>query len=148
MASHQTGLIRILMVLGSAALLLGMLTNNGHAGEDALLSRLSAASAELESHPDFSHAHAENGSLVLTYADASVELLSLSGSLDVFRSDVHYAWKSGGDVYFITGGAVDDVWGYVLTRDRTLSLGEIKTLEATAYTPPGYRCYAFSTLKE
>ena len=148
MAIHHTGLIRILMVLGSAVLLLGMITNNGHAGEEALLSRLSAASAELDAHPDFVHAHAENNSLVLTYADASVELLTLSGSLDVFRSDVIWAWKSGGDLYFITGGAVDDVWGYVLTRDRTLSLGDVKTLEATAWSPPGYRSYAFSTLKE
>ena len=109
MASHHTGLFRILLVLGSAALLAGMLTNNGHAGEEALLTRLSAASAELDAYPDFSHAHVENGSLILTYRDASVELLSLSGSLGVFRSDVQYAWKSGGDVYFITGGAVDDV---------------------------------------
>lgn len=50
--------------------------------------------------------------------------------------------KSGNDVYFITSGALDDEWGYVITGDEAVCMEGLRTLERV-----GGSVYRFSTRK-
>ena len=50
--------------------------------------------------------------------------------------------KTGDDVFFITAGAVDDEWGYVLTGDGSVCMDGLVTLERV-----GNGVFRFSTRK-
>ena len=50
--------------------------------------------------------------------------------------------KSGDDVFFITDGAVDDEWGYVITGDDAVCMEGLWQLERV-----GGSVYRFSTMK-
>lgn len=50
--------------------------------------------------------------------------------------------KSGDDVFFITSGAVDDAWGYVISGDSAVCMDGLWHLDRVAGT-----VYRFSTMK-
>ena len=50
--------------------------------------------------------------------------------------------KAGDDVFFVTGGAVDDEWGYVITGDSAVGMNGLWQLERV----DGH-VYRFSTRK-
>lgn len=50
--------------------------------------------------------------------------------------------KSGDDVFFTTGGAVDDEWGYVITGDEAVCMAGLWQLDRV-----GGSVYRFSTMK-
>ena len=118
--------------------------------EMALLQELDAAHEVLVAQPDFIRMKAEGEWVRLYMTDGTEQAIGLPVDL-IARSMLPWGhpfrlvggWKCGDDVFFITGGAVDDCWGYVLSADAEVSLDGLNTLRRV-----GWNAWYFSTMAE
>lgn len=95
--------------------------------------------------PDFDRLSAQpDGSFLLhKYGEPDQSAVLPEDIAEMLRErDVLHLRKSGDDVFFTTGGAVDDEWGYVITGDDAVSMDGLWHLERV-----GGNVYAFSTRK-
>lgn len=95
--------------------------------------------------PDFDWVSAQpDGSFVLhKYGEPDQSAVLLEEIAEMLRErDVLHLRKSGDDVFFTTGGAADDEWGYVITGDDAVSMDGLWHLERV-----GGNVYEFSTMK-
>ena len=75
--------------------------------------------------PDFDWLSIQPDSTFLLhkYGEADQSAALPEAIADMLRErDVLGMRKSGDDVFFITGGAVDDAWGYVITEDAAVCM--------------------------
>ena len=130
----------------------GIIRECRESAEEALVRDLNAAYDALAAQPDFIRMRAEEGLLSLTLADGTVLQIPADAALlgrfsrpwpDAFR--LIGGWKSGDDVYFITGGAVDDRWGYVLSGDDAIGTQGLMHLRRVL---SGGGAWYFSTMAE
>lgn len=118
--------------------------------EMAFLRELRTAHEAFAAQPDFVRMKVEGEWVRLYLADGTEQVVSLPVDL-LTRSMLPWwhpfrlagGWKCGDDVFFITGGAVDDCWGYVLSADAEISLEGLNVLRRVG----GYAWY-FSTMAE
>ena len=95
--------------------------------------------------PDFDRLSAQpDGSFLLhKYGEPDQSAVLPEAIAEMLRErDVLHLRKSGDDVFFTTGGAVDDEWGYVITGDDAVFMDGLWHLERV-----GGNVYAFSTRK-
>lgn len=145
MTAHA-GRPRILLVTLAAMLLIGMAVNVAFSGGvDGRESRLITAYETLRELPEFVGVTIETDRLALRHADGSVQLIELSGSLEVFRDGVSDAWLCGGDVYFVLGGMGSDRWGYALSADDALCLEGLRNVKLVHHGTPNV--YEFQTAR-
>lgn len=128
-SQKQTGILRILLVLGGLWLLIGMIGTKVQASQESILPRLTTAFSALQPYPDFTHTTLHHSDLTLHYPDGTVEVLPAEGSLSVMADGVTFAWKSGGDVFFVLSGEGEPLRGYVISADASVSMAGITRLE-------------------
>lgn len=95
--------------------------------------------------PDFDWVSAQpDGSFLLhKYGEPDQSAVLPEDIAEMLRErDVLHLRKSGDDVFFTTGGAADDEWGYVITGDDAVSMDGLWHLERV-----GGNVYEFSTMK-
>lgn len=95
--------------------------------------------------PDFDWVSAQpDGSFLLHQYGATDQPAVLSEDIAgmLQKRDLLGLRKSGDDVFFITGGAVDDEWGYVISGDDSVCVEGLWHLDRI-----GGNVYAFSTRK-
>ena len=81
----------------------------------------------LIAYTDFDLVRYERGNVVLTGKENQrIEFEIPLGWKDLFERDIHYAFKENDDIYFVTGGGVDDVCGVLLSADNRIDSNEIK----------------------
>ena len=140
----QSGRPHILLVALATLLLIGMVTNAAlSGGVDDREKRLITAYETLRELPEFIGAAVEEGRLLLRHEDGSVQMVELSGSLEVFREGVADAWQCGGDVYFVLGGVGKDRWGYAISADDALCLENLRNVKLLRHGTPNV--YEFQT---
>lgn len=141
----------ILALLLALVLMAGLIVQEWRESEEmALLQELHTAHEELFAQPDFTRMKAEGEWVRLYLADGTEKVISLPVDL-LARSILPWwhpfrlsgGWKCGDDVFFITGGAVDDCWGYVLSADAEVSLEGLNVLRRV-----GGNAWYFSTMAE
>ena len=126
----QTDRPHILLVMLATVLLVGMVTNAAlSGGVDGREIRLITAYETLRELPEFVGVSMQENRLALRHADGSVQLIELSGSLEVFRDGVVDAWQCGGDVYFVMGGIGGNRWGYAMSADDALCLEHLRNVK-------------------
>ena len=84
-----------------------------------------SAYSSLAELPDFDwvSAQPDGGFLLHKYGESDQSAVLPEAIADMLRErDVLGMRKSGDDVFFITGGAVDDAWGYVITEDAAVCM--------------------------
>ena len=116
----------------------------------AFLRDLYAAHEVLAAQPDFVRMKAEGEWVRLYLADGTEQAVGLP-SESLARSLLPWwhpfrllgGWKSGDDVFFITGGAADDCWGYVVSADDAVCMEGLHVLRRE-----GGRVWYFSTMAE
>ena len=59
-------------------------------------------------------------------------------------ADVKNIFKRNGDVYYVTNGFLDDIRGYVISKDFVIDMTELGKLERIL-TPCKYHMYRFSS---
>lgn len=104
-----------------------------------------AAYPALAELPDFDRLSAQpDGSFLLhKYGEPDQSAMLPEDMAEMLRErDVLHLRKSGDDVFFTTGGAVDDEWGYVITGDDAVFMEGLWHLDRV-----GGNVYAFSTRK-
>lgn len=104
-----------------------------------------SAYSSLAELPDFDWLSAQpDGSFLLhKYGEADqVAILPESIATMLRERDLLGLRKSGDDVFFTTGGAVDDEWGYVITGDEAVCMEGLWHLDRV-----GDSVYRFSTMK-
>lgn len=150
-------MLRWKRVLGVLALLLvvvlcaGVLIRQWRTGAEAeLLQELYAAHQVLVQQPDFIRMKAEGEWLRLILTDGTERMIgSPTDMLSRFMLPWPHpyrlvgGWKSGDDVFFMTGGAVDDCWGYVVSEDMEIPMDGLHILRRV-----GGDVYYFSTMAE
>lgn len=95
--------------------------------------------------PDFDRLSAQpDGSFLLhKYGEPDQSAVLPEAIAEMLRErDVLHLRKSGDDVFFTTGGAVDDEWGYVITGDDSVCMEGLWQLDKV-----GGSVYKFSTMK-
>ena len=95
--------------------------------------------------PDFDWLSIQPDSTFLLhkYGEADQSAALPEAIADMLRErDVLGMRKSGDDVFFITGGAVDDAWGYVITEDAAVCMEELWHVDRISGS-----VYRFSTRK-
>lgn len=95
--------------------------------------------------PDFDRLSAQpDGSFLLhKYGEPDQSAVLPEDIAEMLRErDVLHLRKSGDDVFFTTGGAVDDEWGYVITGDDSVCMEGLWQLDKV-----GGSVYKFSTMK-
>lgn len=100
---------------------------------------------DLAALPDFEYVSAQDdGSYLLHSPDMPEQSAQLPQAIaDMLHDrDLLGLRKSGDDVFFITSGAVDDEWGYVITGDSAVCMDGLWHLERV----DGH-VYRFSTSK-
>ena len=119
-------------------------------GEQELLQTLGEAYPQLAACPDFTRMRPEEGGLRLYLTDGTEQVVPLPAEVMAHferpwwrRFRLLGGWKAGDDVYFITGGAVDDCWGYVVSGDASVGTEGLNVLRRAG----GHVCY-FSTMAE
>lgn len=133
----QTDRPHILLVVLATVLLVGMVTNAAlSGGVDGRESRLITAYETLRELPEFVGVSMQENRLALRHADGSVQLVELSGSLEVFRDGVADAWQCGGDVYFVLGGIGGNRWGYAMSADDALCLEHLRNVKLVHHGSP------------
>lgn len=140
-----------IVLLASAWAVAALVIRDQHErGELDLLQELWAAYGILAERPDFIRMRPEGEWLRLYMQDGTELCVSVPKDFasrfdlpwhDAFR--LSGGWKQGDDVFFITGGAVDDCWGYVLTADDAVSMEGLHQLDRV-----GGGAFRFSTMKE
>ena len=104
-----------------------------------------AAYDDLAALPDFAYVSArDDGSFLLCSYDEPAQSATLPESIaDMLQDrDLLNLRKQGDDVFFITGGAVDDEWGYVISGDSAVCMNGLWHLDRV----DGHM-YRFSTKK-
>lgn len=140
----QTNRPHVVIVLLAAALLMGMGIRAAFSGgTDRREARLVTAYETLRGFADFTGVSVMEDRLALRRADGSVQLLELTGSLDVFRDLAADAWQCGDDVYFVLGGVGSDRWGYAFSADGSLCLDHLRSVEPVHLGSPNV--YQFQT---
>ena len=116
-----------------AAVLIG--TSLKAKAERALLHTLGGSYSLLAQQPDFTRMQPAEGGVLLTLTDGTELHVPMPAEFEALlrRGWLHPVgliggWKAGDDVYFITGGAVDDVWGYVFSGDDAVGLEGLHVL--------------------
>ena len=100
---------------------------------------------ELAALPDFAYVSPrDDGSFFLSSPDMPDQSAVLPETIaDMLHDrDLLGLRKAGDDVFFVTGGAVDDEWGYVITGDSAVGMNGLWQLERV----DGH-VYSFSTMK-
>lgn len=95
--------------------------------------------------PDFDRLSAQpDGSFLLhKYGEPDQSAVLPEAIAEMLRErDVLHLRKSGDDVFFTTGGAVDDEWGYVISADDSVCMEGLWQLDKV-----GGSVYKFSTMK-
>jgi hypothetical protein len=95
--------------------------------------------------PDFAYVSArDDGSFLLhNVGEADQSAVLPEAIADMLHDrDLLGLRKAGDDVFFVTGGAVDDEWGYVITGDSAVGMDGLWQLERV----DGH-VYRFSTMK-
>lgn len=95
--------------------------------------------------PDFDWLSAQpDGSFLLhKYGEPDQSAVLPEAIAEMLRErDVLHLRKSGDDVFFTTGGAVDDEWGYVISADDSVCMEGLWQLDKV-----GGSVYKFSTMK-
>ena len=146
-SQKSTGIFRIVLVLGGLWLLGSMISTKVQASQETILPSLSAAFTTLQPYPDFTHTTVHNGEITLHYPDGTVEVLEAAGSLAVMGDGVSYAWKTGGDVFFVISGEGEAVKGYVLSADASVSMAGVQRLEIVQEPVSGAQTFSFSGRK-
>ena len=146
-SQKNTGIFRILLVLGGLWLLGGMIGTKVQASRESILPRQTAAFTTLQPYPDFTHTTLHNGELTLHYPDGTVEVLPAAGSLGVWGDGVSYAWKTGGDVFFVISGENETPKGYVISADASVSMAGIERMEIVQEPVSGAQTFAFTGRK-
>lgn len=142
------GVIALLLVV---ALFAGVLIRQWRADAEAeLLQELYAAHQVLVQQPDFIRMKAEGEWLRLLLADGTERVIgSPTDMLSRFMRPWPHpyrlvgGWKNGDDVFFMTGGAVDDCWGYVVSESAEVPMDGLHVLRRV-----GGNVYYFSTMAE
>lgn len=104
-----------------------------------------AAYDDLAALPDFAYVSAQDDGSFLLHNDGEPDQ---SATLPEAIADMLHARdllglrKSGDDVFFITSGAVDDEWGYVISRDSAVDMDGLWHLDRV-----DGNVYRFSTMK-
>ena len=145
MSSQQhTGIFRILLVLGGLWLLGGMIGHKVQASQESILPSLTSAFTTLQPYPDFTHTTIHNAEITLHYPDGTVDVLPAAGSLGVMGEGVSFAWKTGGDVFFVTSGEGERVKGYVISADASVSMAGLERLEILQEPVHGAQTFSFT----
>ena len=94
--------------------------------------------------PDFTYITATEDCFLLCTPDTSSIAAQLPANItSMLRSrDLLGLRKTGDDVFFITGGAADDEWGYVITQDDAVSMDGLWHLDRV-----DRNIFSFSTMK-
>lgn len=104
-----------------------------------------SAYSPLAELPDFDwvSAQADGSFLLHKHGEPDLSAMLPEDVADMLRQrDLLGLRKSGDDVFFITGGAVDDEWGYVITGDDAVCMEGLWHLDRV-----GGSVYRFSTMK-
>lgn len=145
---------RVLIVLAlllALAFVTGLIVRDWRKSEEmALIQELYTAHEVLSAQPDFTRMKAEGEWVRLYLTDGTERAIGLPVDL-LARSMLAWwhpfrlagGWKCGDDVFFITGGAADDCWGYVISADSEVSLEGLNVLRRV-----GARAWYFSTMAE
>lgn len=104
-----------------------------------------AAYDDLAALPDFAYVSAQDDGSFLLHNDGEPDQSATlpQAIADMLHDrDLLGLRKSGDDVFFITSGAVDDAWGYVISGDSAVCMDGLWHLDRVAGT-----VYRFSTMK-
>ena len=140
----KKGVMWIAVSLIMIALLFVSITLHNHQTE-ALLCTLQATYPVLSSLPDFDWLSAQpDGSVLLhKYGEPDQPAILPEDIANMLRTRKLLSLrKTGDDVFFITGGAADDEWGYVITTDDTVHMEGLWHLDRIKN-----RVYHFSTMR-
>ena len=147
--SRYTPWIVVGAVLLVLAVMLAGSAMHREGGQD-LLQVLSGAYPRLAACPDFTRMSPADGGVCLTLTDGTeqyvpmpAEFTALFGRRWPHPFRLIYGWKAGDDVYFVTGGAVDDNWGYVVSGDAAVGTEGLHVLKRV-----GGNAWYFSTVAE
>ena len=140
----------VLFLLTAAGIISMILRDRHERDERSLLQELREAYVVLAEQPDFQRMQAEGEWLRLYLEDGTERCVSVPVDF-ASRFDLPWpnafrlcgGWKVGDDVFFITGGTVDDCWGYVLTADGAVSMEGLHQLARV-----GGGAFRFSTMSE
>ena len=116
---------RFLAVLFVAAFILASISLRSDPWLEADIRTWRSAYDDLAALPDFEYVSAqEDGSFLLHDYDKPARSATLPDAIaDMLHDrDLLGLRKRGDDVFFITGGAVDDEWGYVITGDEAVCM--------------------------
>ena len=134
----KKGVMWIAVSLIMIALLFVSITLHNHQTE-ALLCTLQATYPVLSSLPDFDWLSDQpDGSFLLhKYGEPDQSAALPEDIADMLRARTLLGLrKTGDDVFFITGGAADDEWGYVITTDEAVcmeGLWHLDRIDSHAY---------------
>ena len=126
-----------LVLLTGLALIAAVLIGSAirQEAEQALQHKLGGCYNLLAQQPDFTRMQPAAGGVLLTLTDGTElhvpmpeEFAALFGRGWLHPGGVIGGWKAGDDVYFITAGAVDDIWGYVFSGDDAVGLVGLNVL--------------------
>lgn len=147
---------RVWIAVGVAAvLLLGIawvagqiIREEKERGREILLQELMRMQDALADEPDFIRMKTDVDGLRLYMTDGTERLTDVPPEMlarfdrpwwDEYR--LAGGWKRGDDVFFITGGAVDDCWGYVISDDDGVCVDGLMQLQRA-----GGSAWYFSTM--
>ena len=94
--------------------------------------------------PDFTYVTAKEDGFLLCTPGMTSTVAQLPGNIAAMlrNRDLLNLRKTGDDVFFITSGAADDEWGYVITQDDAVSMEGLWHLDRV-----GSNIFSFSTMK-
>lgn len=103
----------------------------------------------LSEYPDFDSLRLENDKLAMRFDNNEKTTFEpVPDWAKPFSKDVIAAFKTDDDVYFIMGGAVDDIWGVLLSRDDRIASYEVKRSHVLASGEFGdLSAFWFSSMK-
>lgn len=133
------------VVLFVAALILASIFLQNDPWLEADICTWQAAYDELTALPDFEYVSVrEDGSFLLhSYGEPAQSAVLPPSIADMLHErDLLGLRKSGNDVFFITSRAVDDEFGYVISRDSCVDMDGLWHIERVDST-----VYQFSTMK-
>ena len=133
-------------VLFVAAFILASISLRSDPWLEADIRTWQSAYDDLAALPDFEYVSAQgDGSFLLhSYGEPDQSAALPSSIADMLHDrDLLGLRKNGDDVFFITGGAVDDCWGYVVSADDAVCMEGLHVLRRE-----GGRVGYFSTRAE
>ena len=112
--------------------------------DTARLLTFQTAYPELAELPDFAYITVTEDSFLLCTPDTTSTVAQLPPAIAAMLHDrdLLNLRKTGDDVFFITSGAADDEWGYVITQDDAVSMDSLWHLDRV-----DSNIFYFSTMK-